>query len=44
MHCLHQGELNTYDVLNNDVIVFTEETLPTGESNAAAADSSEEEE
>ena len=44
VHCLHQGELNTYDVLNNDVIVFTEETLPTGESNAAAADSSEEEE
>ena len=44
VHCLHQGELNTYDVLNNDVVVFTEETLPTGVSNAAAASTEEEEE
>lgn len=43
VHCLHQGELNTYDVLNNDVVVFTEETLPTGVSAATAADESEEE-
>ena len=43
VHCLHQGELNTYDVLNNDVVVFTEETLPTGVSNAAAASTEEEE-
>jgi hypothetical protein len=43
VHCLHQGELNTYDVLNNDVLVFTEETLPTGVSNAAAASTEEEE-
>ena len=26
------GELNTYDVLNNDWIVFTQATLPTGAS------------
>lgn len=48
VHCLHAGELNTYDVLNNDVVVFTEETLPTGvsavETDAAdRGDSSEEE-
>ncbi len=43
VHCLHQGELNTHDVLNNDVVVFTEETLPTGVSNAAAASTEEEE-
>lgn len=30
VHCLHVGELNTYDVLNNDVVVFTAETLPSG--------------
>jgi len=30
VHCLHVGELNTYDVLNNDVVVFTQDTLPTG--------------
>lgn len=42
VHCLHVGELNTYDVLNNDVIVFTEETLPTGEAAVAAAGSASE--
>ena len=30
VHCLHVGELNTYDVLNSDVVVFTSDTLPTG--------------
>ena len=48
VHCLHVGELNTYDVLNSDVVVFTEATLPTGEPTSSAAagssDSSEEEE
>ena len=28
VHCLHAGELNTYDVLDSDVVVFTKETLP----------------
>ena len=28
VHCLHAGELNTYDVLDHDVVVFTTETLP----------------
>lgn len=28
VHCLHVGELNTYDVLDSDVVVFTEDTLP----------------
>lgn len=28
VHCLHQRELNTYDVLDSDVVVFTEATLP----------------
>ena len=37
VHCLHQGELNTYDVLDSDVVVFTQATLP----GAASADSSE---
>jgi large subunit ribosomal protein L4 len=29
VHCLHVGELNTYDVLDSDVVVFTKETLPS---------------
>ncbi len=29
VHCLVAGELNTYDVLESDVVVFTEETLPS---------------
>ena len=29
VHCLHIRELNTYDVLNSDVVVFTSDTLPT---------------
>ena len=28
VHCLSVGELNTYDVLDSDVVVFTSETLP----------------
>jgi large subunit ribosomal protein L4 len=28
VHCMYQGELNTYDVLDSDVVVFTEATLP----------------
>ena len=30
VHCLNYRELNTYDVLNSDVVVFTSDTLPTG--------------
>ncbi len=30
VHCLHYRELNTYDVLNSDVVVFTSDVLPTG--------------
>ena len=28
VHCLHSDELNTYDVLDSDVVVFTSHTLP----------------
>ena len=28
VHCLMAGELNTYDVLDSDVVVFTKQTLP----------------
>lgn len=34
VHCLHVSELNTYDVLDSDVVVFTRATLP----GAAAAE------
>lgn len=30
VHCLRIGELNAYDVLNSDVVVFTAEVLPGG--------------
>ncbi|MXW99494.1 MAG: 50S ribosomal protein L4 [Acidimicrobiaceae bacterium] len=30
VHCLHYRELNTYDVLNSDVVVFTSDTVPGG--------------
>jgi large subunit ribosomal protein L4 len=49
VHCLHVGELNTYDVLNNDIVVFTADTLPTGaevskdSGNSSAAVSSDDE-
>ena len=32
VHCLSAGELNCYDVLDSDIVVFTEETLPGGDS------------
>ena len=39
VHCLHIRELNTYDVLNSDVVVFTSDTLPTsGARGGDAAD------
>ena len=37
VHCLHYRELNTYDVLNSDVVVFTSDTLPTGTASGADA-------
>ncbi|MDY7100762.1 MAG: 50S ribosomal protein L4 [Actinomycetota bacterium] len=37
IHCLQAGELNTYDVLVNDWVVFTSETLPTGSGAETAA-------
>ena len=40
VHCLHAGELNTYDVLDSDVVVFTKDTLP-GAGPAEPAESSE---
>lgn len=36
VHLMTSGELNTYDVLNNDWVIFTNETLPTGEAAAPA--------
>ena len=30
VHCLPYRELNTHDVLNSDVVVFTSDTLPAG--------------
>jgi large subunit ribosomal protein L4 len=35
VHVLHQGELNTYDVLESDVVVFTQETLPGASESGA---------
>jgi large subunit ribosomal protein L4 len=46
VHCMHVGELNTYDVLDSDVVVFTKETLPgnvPAESGGSAAEVSGEE-
>jgi large subunit ribosomal protein L4 len=43
VHCLHVRELNTYDVLDNDVVVFTSETLPTSDSSGSDADAESEE-
>jgi large subunit ribosomal protein L4 len=37
VQCMFVGELNTYDVLNNDWIVFTQATLPTGAPKEAEA-------
>jgi large subunit ribosomal protein L4 len=38
VHCLLARELNAYDVLVSDYVVFTKDTLPTAEAPAAAAD------
>lgn len=38
VHCLHADELNTYDVVDSDVVVFTRDTLP-GRSPASGEDS-----
>ncbi len=35
VHCLSSRELNTYDIVNSDIVVFTSETLPTGASRLA---------
>ncbi len=32
VHCLTPSELNTYDIINSDFVVFTKETLPGGVS------------
>ena len=40
MHCLHVRELNTYDVLNSDVVVFTSDTLPTSGSGSGGHEES----
>ena len=37
VHCLTAGELNTYDVLDNDFVVFTRDTLPGSEAPAVSA-------
>lgn len=37
VHCLGAGELNCYDVLDSDVVVFTEETLPTSAPRSAGS-------
>ena len=37
VHCLTAGELNTYDVLDNDFVVFTRDTLPGSEAPALSA-------
>ena len=36
VHVMHEGELNTYDILRHDYIVFTESTVP-GEQAASPA-------
>ncbi|MDE0161404.1 MAG: 50S ribosomal protein L4 [Acidimicrobiaceae bacterium] len=40
VHCLHVRELNTYDVLNSDVVVFTSDTLPTSGSGSGGHEES----
>lgn len=41
VHCIRVGELNTYDVLNSDVLVFTSSTLPGDSDCSTAADGSD---
>ena len=38
VHVITPGELNTYDVLVSDYVVFSSETLPTGGDAEATAD------
>ena len=44
VHCLNVRELNPYDVLNSDVVVFTSDTLPgsPGAASPSAASTAEE--
>lgn len=37
VHVVHQGELNTFDILRHDYVVFTQETLPGYETTPVAA-------
>jgi large subunit ribosomal protein L4 len=37
VHVVHEAELNTYDVLRSDYVVFTQATLPTSASTPLAA-------
>jgi large subunit ribosomal protein L4 len=37
VHVVHEAELNTYDVLKADYVIFTEATLPTSASTTEAA-------
>jgi len=41
VHCLHVSELNTYDGLNSDVVVFTRQTLPQPTTESPASESIE---
>jgi large subunit ribosomal protein L4 len=38
VHVVHEAELNTYDVLRSDYVVFTQATLPTSASTESATD------
>ena len=38
VHCLHVGELNPYDILNSDTVVFTADTLPGTQPTPTAED------
>jgi large subunit ribosomal protein L4 len=42
VHIVTPGELNTYDVLVSDYVVFTSSTLPSNEARAASSTSSNE--
>ena len=41
VHVVHEAELNTYDVLRSDYVIFTEATLPTTASTESAATDAE---
>ena len=38
VHVVSPGELNAYDVLVSDVVVFSQDTLPVGSSAGPVAD------